>query len=205
MPSPVVTLSVLVAGLAILLVGVGLIGTLVGVRASLEQFSSITIGLIMSGYYLGYVIGSFVVPVFIRRVGHIRTFSALAALSCITTLTFSLWVDPFAWGLMRILGGIGVVGLYMVVESWLNEQVEPSWRGRVFGAYTGITLGSLAGGQFLLMAGDPMTTVLFAIAAISIALGLMPIALIRVHEPVPVSKPEMHPQVDMKDKGPSHV
>lgn len=189
MPSPLITLSVLVAGLAVLLVGVGLIGTLVGVRASLEHFSSQTIGLIMSGYYLGYVLGTFVVPVFIRRVGHIRTFSALAAVTCVSTLVFSLWVNPFGWGLLRILSGIGVVGLYMVVESWLNEQVEPGWRGRVFGLYMTSTLGALAGGQFLLMAGDPMTTVPFAIAAIFIALGLVPIALTRVREPVTVQTP----------------
>ena len=179
----------LVAGLSLLLVGVGLIGTLVGVRATLEHFSSLTIGLIMSGYYLGYVLGTFVVPVFIRRVGHIRTFSALAAVTCASTLLFSLIIDPLAWGLLRVLSGIGVVGLYMVVESWLNEQVEPAWRGRVFGLYTASTLGALAGGQFLLMAEDPATAAPFAIAAMFIALGLVPIALTRVHEPVPVAVP----------------
>lgn len=187
-----ITLAVLVAGLAVLLIGVGLIGTLLGVRATLEHFSSQTIGLIMSGYYLGYVLGTFVVPVFIRRVGHIRTFSALAAVTCVATMLFSLWANPYAWGALRILSGIGVVGLYMVVESWLNEQVEPAWRGRVFGLYTATTLGALAGGQFLLMAGDPATAAPFAIAAIFIALGLIPIALTRVREPMPVATPETH-------------
>lgn len=192
MPSPVITLGVLVAGLSLLLVGVGLIGTLVGVRASLEQFSALTIGLIMAGYYLGYVLGTFVVPALIRRVGHIRTFSAMAAVTCVSTLAFSLWVDPWSWGLLRIAGGVGVVGLYMVVESWLNEQVEPSWRGRVFGLYIMSTLGALAAGQFLLLAGDPMTSAPFAIAAIFIVLGLIPIAVTRVREPVPVEAPQGH-------------
>jgi MFS family permease len=188
--SPRITLAVLVAGLSLLLVGIGLIGTLVGVRANLEHFSAPTIGLIMSGYYLGYVLGTFVVPAFIRRVGHIRTFSALAAVACAATLSFSLWVEPFTWGALRIVSGIGVVGLYMVVESWVNEQAAPERRGQVFGIYTASTLAALAGGQFLLLAGDPLTTALFAIAAIFIALGLVPIALTRVHEPVPVPIPE---------------
>lgn len=192
MPSPKITLGVLIAGLALLLVGVGLIGTLVGVRASLEHFSALTIGLIMSGYYLGYVLGTFLCPALIRRVGHIRTFAALAAMTCAVTLAFSLWVHPLAWGLLRMVGGIGVVGLYMVVESWLNEQVEPGWRGRLFGLYTAVTLGALAGGQFLLLVGDPLTSAPFVIAAIFIALGLVPIAVTRVHEPVPVQTPEAH-------------
>lgn len=191
-PSPKITLGVLIAGLSLLLVGVGLTGTLVGVRASLEHFSPLTIGLIMSGYYLGYVLGTFLCPALIRRVGHIRTFAALAAMTCAVTLTFSLWVDPLVWGVLRIVSGIGVVGLYMVVESWLNEQVASSWRGRMFGIYTAVTLGALAGGQFLLLAGDPATSVPFILAAIFIALGLVPIAVTRVHEPVPVRIPELH-------------
>lgn len=190
MSSTKITLAVLIAGLSVLLVGVGLIGTLVGVRASLEHFSALTIGLIMSGYYLGYVLGTFLCPVLIRRVGHIRSFAALAAVTCVATLSFSLWVDPLAWGVLRIVGGIGVVGLYMVVESWLNEQVDPAWRGRVFGLYVASTLAALAGGQFLLLAGDPMTSAPFAIAAIFIALGLIPVAVTRVREPVPVQAPE---------------
>jgi MFS family permease len=192
LPSPIITLGVLVAGLSLLLIGVGLIGTLVGVRASLEDFSVLTIGLIMAGYYLGYVLGTFVVPVLIRRVGHIRTFSAMAAVACVSTLAFSLWINPWVWALLRIAGGVGVVGLYMVVESWLNEQVESAWRGRVFGLYVMSTLGALAAGQFLLLAGDPMTSTLFAVAAIFIALGLIPIAVTRVREPVPVETPESH-------------
>jgi len=184
-----VTLSVLVAGLSLLLVGVGLIGTLVGVRASLEHFSSQVIGLIMSGYYLGYVLGTFLVPAMIRRVGHVRSFAALAAVTCVATLAFSLWVNAWAWGVLRILGGIGVVGLYMVVESWINEQADPARRGRVFALYTAATLGALAAGQFLLLSGDPMTAAPFAIAAMFIALGLVPIAVTRVREPEPVATP----------------
>ncbi len=192
MPSPRITLAVLVAGLSLLLVGVGLLGTLVGVRATAEGFPALVIGLIMSGYYAGYVLGTFVCPVIIRRVGHIRTFAALAATTCAASLSFGLWVDPFAWGLLRVISGIGVVGLYMVVESWLNEQVESAWRGRVFALYTASTLAALAGGQFLLLAGDPLTGTLFTVSAIFIALGLVPIAVTRVREPVPVPVPDTH-------------
>ena len=74
------TVVILLSGLALLLVGVGLLGTLLGVRATLSSFSSIDVGLIMAGYYVGYIIGTLLIPRIVRNVGHIRTFAALAAL-----------------------------------------------------------------------------------------------------------------------------
>lgn len=192
MPSPRLTLSVLVAGLSVLLVGMGLIGSLIGLRATAEGFSAFTIGIIMSGYYAGYVLGTYLCPAMIRRVGHVRTFAALAAAVCAATLMFALWVHPLVWGVLRMLSGVGVVGLYMVVESWLNEQVDPAWRGRAFGLYTAMTLGALAGGQFLLLTGDPAQPPLFMAAALFIVLGLVPIAATRVREPQPVTVPQVH-------------
>lgn len=187
MASAKITLTVLVAGLSFLLIGVGLIGTLIGVRATLEHFSSLTIGLIMSGYYLGYILGTFVVPGYIRHVGHIRTFSALAAVATASTLSFGLILDPWAWGGLRIISGIAVVGLYMTVESWLNQQTATAWRGRVFGLYIASTLGALAAGQFLLLLADPAGTGLFLVAAIFIVLGVVPITLNRLREPDPIT------------------
>ncbi len=189
MPSARLTLFVLVTGLSVLLVGMGLLGTLVGVRGSIEGFDGLTIGLIMSGYYFGYVLGSYLCPRAIRGVGHIRSFAAFAATACATTLALGLLPTAWAWVALRLVGGIAMFGLYMVVESWINEQVSFSYRGRVFGLYTASTLGALAGGQFLLLAADPATLRPFAIAALFVTLGLIPIAVTRVREPQPVADP----------------
>jgi MFS family permease len=71
----------------------------------------------------------------------------------------------------------------MVVESWLNQQSAGPARGRIFAIYLTSTLFALAAGQFLLMADDPSGLPLFALSAILISLGLVPIAVTRVAEP----------------------
>ena len=177
------TILILLSGLGLLLVGVGLLGTLLGVRATLAEFSNIDIGLIMGGYYAGYIAGTLLVPRVIRNVGHIRSFAAFAAVGASASLAFGLLVHPWVWLLLRMFSGLCVVGLYMVVESWLNEQSAGSARGRIFSLYMMSTLVALGAGQVLLLAGDTSELTLFALAAILISLGVVPVAVTRIHEP----------------------
>ena len=177
------TIAILLGGLGLILVGVGLLGTLLGVRATLASFSNMEIGLIMAGYYLGYITGTIMVPRLIRDVGHIRTFAALAAVAAASSLAFGLLVEPWTWLALRVINGLCVVGLYIVVESWLNEQTAGPVRGRIFSIYMMSTLVALGGGQVLLLLGDTSELVPFALAAILISLGVVPVAVTRVTEP----------------------
>jgi len=177
------TILILLGGLGILLAGVGLLGTLLGVRATIAAFGSLEIGLIMAGYYAGYIVGTLIVPNLIRNVGHVRCFAAFAAVSAATSLGFGLLVDSVVWLFLRIVSGVCVVGIYMVVESWLNEQSAGPSRGRIFSVYMMSTLIALGGGQFLLLAGDSSELTLFALAAILFSLGVVPIAITQVKEP----------------------
>lgn len=177
------TILVLLSGLGVLLVGVGLLGTLLGVRAAIASFSNLETGLIMAGYYAGYIVGTLLAPRIIRNVGHIRCFSAFAAIAAAASLSFGLVVEPWTWLVLRTVNGACVVGLYMVVESWLSEQSGGPARGRVFDVYMMSTLISLGAGQFLLLAGDSSQLDLFALAAILISVGVVPIAVTRVTEP----------------------
>ena len=68
-------------GLALMMMANGLLGTLLGVRASIEEFNTATIGIVMSLYYVGFLAGSYYVPKLISKVGHIRVFTALASLA----------------------------------------------------------------------------------------------------------------------------
>ncbi|MFY9976363.1 MAG: MFS transporter [Chromatiaceae bacterium] len=177
------TILVLLGGLGLILVGIGLLGTLLGVQATLASFGDLEIGLIMAGYYAGYIAGTVLAPRLIRNVGHIRCFAAFAALASAATLGFGLLVNPYAWLGLRVLNGVCVVGLYMVVESWINEQTTGPGRGRVFALYMMSTLVALALGQTLLLAGDSSSLTLFAFAAVLISLGVIPVAVTRVTEP----------------------
>lgn len=176
----------LLIGMGILLAGSGLLSTLLGLRASVEQFSELAIGLLMSAFFAGYIVGSYICPAMIRRVGHIRTFTALAACAAIVALLHGMIVDPWVWGGLRLINGICLLGLYMVIESWLNDQVHHR-RGQLFAAYMMVSLAALGAGQFLIAIFGPEGQGSFSVVALFFCLGLIPLALTRVSQPALVT------------------
>jgi len=75
-------IGALLAGIALLLLGSGLLNTVVALRGSLEGFSDTTLGLIGSTYFFGFFLGTFVAPRLIRRMGHVRAFAFFGAECC---------------------------------------------------------------------------------------------------------------------------
>ncbi|HEX5339728.1 MAG TPA: MFS transporter [Gammaproteobacteria bacterium] len=183
-------LSALFLAVLVMMLGSGLLGSLISLRLSLNAYGSGIIALVMAGYYAGLVGGSFVAPNVVRRVGHIRAFAVFAALNTIIALLHALYQSAFTWGLLRIATGIAMMGLYMVIESWLNERAESSVRGRVFSVYMVMTFLGLGSGQFLLDTGaqDPQTP--FLLVAILFAACLIPVALTGAAHPQPVENLE---------------
>ena len=188
MGKTIITISSLLLGIGILLSGNGLQGTLLVLRAIDENFTENTIGIIMSMYFIGFITGTFLCPLIIERVRHIRTFSIMAAICSSSTILMGLWVNPWVWCVMRFVLGICVVGIFMVTESWLNTQAANTNRGRVFSFYILVNLIFLAVGQFLILAADINKVDLFAMAAALYSLSLVPIALTRIPEPLPIKR-----------------
>ena len=123
-------------GFGIICLAHGLQGTLIGVRSVLEGFSYISTGLIVAGYYVGYLTGSVVIPIFLKRVGHIRVFAALASLASIAILLHTVFLDPYSWFFIRILTGVSLSGIYIIMESWLNDKSTNETRGKLLSIYT---------------------------------------------------------------------
>lgn len=170
-------------GLALLMVGNGLLGSLLGVRADLEGFPTVVIGVVMSMYYVGFLLGSLTIPRRLVTVGHIRVFAGLAALASAAALSYSLLISPIAWGVLRFVFGLAMSGLYVTVESWLNERASNETRGRLLSVYMLVVTFGLGFGQLLLGIDDPLNATLFILIGILISLAVVPVALIRI--PVP--------------------
>ena len=187
----IVSLFSLLLAVAVLLVGMGALGTLLGVRAGMAHFGAPVTGVVMGAYFLGYIIGSFLCPPLLRRVGHIRAFAVMSAIVTAVALTHGLYVEPFAWFALRVINGTCMMGLYMIVESWLNAITPNERRGQVFAVYMATTLVALGAGQYLILVGDLTSTVPFALAAICISLAVVPIALTRIGQPEPVVAPSL--------------
>lgn len=181
-PGPVMAAAVgvwtLLFGMLLLMLGNGLQGTLLGVRAAGEGFSTQATGIVMAGYFAGFLGGSKLAPRLLRSAGHLRVFAALAALASVSILLHSLVVDPWAWGLLRLVSGFAFAGIYIVAESWLNDRVSNEHRGGLLSIYMVVSYAGLTGGQLLLNLADPAVHDLFMTVAILISLASVPILLV---------------------------
>ncbi len=173
----------LFAGLALLMVGNGLLGSLLGIRADVEGFPTVVIGVVMAAYYIGFLLGSLTIPRWLVTVGHIRVFTGLAALAAAAALTHSLLVTPIAWGALRSVSGLCMSGLYVTVESWLHERTSNQTRGRLLSMYMLVVTLGIGAGQTLLGVGDPLDATLFILVGIAISLAVVPVALTRIPTP----------------------
>ena len=167
----------LLLGVALIMLGNGLHGTLLGVRATLEGFGTGTTGLVLTGYFAGFMAGSWIVPPLLAKVGHVRVFAALASLASGAALLHTLFVSPLSWGLIRLVTGFSIAGLFVVTESWLNDAATNRTRGQLLSVYMIILMGGMGGGQLLMNLYDPRSFELFVLVSVLISFALIPITL----------------------------
>jgi len=167
----------LLLGFGILMLGDGLQGTLLAVRADLEGFSTTLTGLIMSTFYLGFLLGSILTPRLTIKVGHIRVFAAFAALSSAAILLHAIFVTVPVWIAMRLVSGFCFAGLYIVAESWLNDRASNETRGKLLSLYMVVTYVGVGAGQLLLNLADPLEYPLFILTSVLISIAVVPLLL----------------------------
>lgn len=180
-------IGALLLSVALLLTGNGLQGTLLPVRASIEGFGELSIGVLGASYYSGFVLGCLMTPRLISRVGHIRVFAAMVAVASATPLLHALVVTPAFWWILRALTGLCLASIYLVIESWLNERSTTANRGTIFTTYTTVNYAVLTLGQLLMLTDDPKNFPLYTIASILVSLAAVPVAMTRSPQPAPVA------------------
>lgn len=174
----------LLLGIALLMVGNGIQGTLLGVRGALEGFTTFQMSLVMSGYFMGFLGGSRLAPELIRRVGHVRVFAALGSLISATLVLFPVMPDWIAWMAMRILIGFCFSGVYVTAESWLNNASTNETRGQTLSLYMIMQMVGIISAQGLMNVGDPGGYILFVIPSVLVSLAFTPILLSITPAPV---------------------
>ena len=179
----VVSLWPLFFGLSLVGLAAGVQGTLLGYRAEVEGFDDALIGLLMSAYFAGFLLGSVFAPRLIDRVGHIRTFAAVSALASVTILVHASFVEPWTWSVMRLITGFAFSCIYVVTESWLNEAATNETRGQILSVYMLILLGGTCAGQFMLTVADPAGLALFVLVSVMISVAAMPILMTVMRTP----------------------
>lgn len=188
MAGQLLPIAALLASTFLMLLAGGLAGILLPLRGGMEGWSTTTIGWMGTSYSLAFTIGCIFIPHLVRRVGHVRVFSALLTLLSMALLFHALVVNPAAWMIFRGITGFSLAGSYMIIESWLNERVTNESRGMIFSIYMIITMVGLLLGQYILPFGNAATQTLFIICAIIYASALLPTALSSAQSPNPLTQ-----------------
>ena len=167
----------LLLGVMLLMVGNGVQGSLLGIRGALEGFSTFQLSVVMSAYFLGFLGGSWLAPAMIRRVGHVRVFSALGSMISAVLILYPLLLDWVSWSAMRVVIGFCFSGVYVTAESWLNNTATNETRGQALSAYMIVQMLGIIAAQGLLALGDPGGFGLFIIPSVLVSLAFMPLLL----------------------------
>jgi len=176
-------IAALLLSVFLLIAGNSLIGVVAPVRADLAGFGDLTIGLLGSAYFAGMLLGTLKTPAIVRRVGHIRAFTAFVAIAIVAIDIMPVWPTPGAWLVSRALLGFVFSGIYAVIESWIQARASNANRGALYGIYQIVNFVASASGQLLLRGLDPNAFVPFTIGASLFALGIVPLAITRADAP----------------------
>ena len=164
-------------GLLFLMLGNGLQGTLLGIRGALEGFSTGEMSVVMAAYFVGFLFASRTAPEMIRKVGHVRVFAALGSFISAVLIMFPTVTEPWAWILLRAIIGFSFCGVYITVESWLNDASTNETRGRAMSLYLIVQMAGIIAAQFILNLGDPAGYLLFVIPSVLVSIAFAPILL----------------------------
>ena len=181
--SAILAVSSLLLSGALLHVSGGLQGLLVPIRAQAEGFDVSSISLMGSTYAIGFLLGCIVAPRMIGRAGHARAYTVVAAIAGFAVGWVGLWIDEWAWIVLRSLTGFAFAAAATIAESWLNERADSSNRGTFFGYYTACNFAGLTLGQLLLTLMDPSQAEPFILASMLFAAALIPTAMTRCAQP----------------------
>ncbi len=178
----------LLVGVWLVTTGHGLLATMVSLRLTETLSSATLVGVIVAGYFAGLTLGSLVLGHVIKSFGHIRTFTACAAGFAAVGLLHDLIPEGPQWFVLRVAQGFCIAGVYMCMESWLNDQAAEDGRGLVLSIYVAVIHLGLGGGQLLLLVVDPFGGLVFTVATLVMIIAVVPVALTGTPAPpLPVS------------------
>ena len=182
-PTPLVAIASVIGSLALVAVGNGLMFAYIPVRLGADGFAPTWAGGILTGLSAGGIAGCLLTGAIVRRIGHARAYMVLSALIVLSNAAVGAGAYPVQWIFARALYGFAISGMFIVAQSWLNDAVDNSIRGRVMAAFyvsyvVGLGIGSALMGMLDIgSAQAPLIGIAFT------ALSMLPIGMTRLAQP----------------------
>ena len=158
MLSSALSIRPLLVAIFVLMTGSGFLSTLIAIRLEQAGTPALLIGLVGTSYFAGLTWGAFRVEALIARVGHIRAFAAFVTVFSASSLTYAVIDYPYLWIVLRVIDGFAMAGVFVCLESWLNQQASARTRSTVLAAYMIALYSGQAAGQFLSLPQYPDVT-----------------------------------------------
>jgi MFS family permease len=166
-----------------MMMGSGLFNTFVSVKLEIAGYKPEAIGIVTSALYVGILIGSIRIDRWISRIGHIRSFVAIASLMAFGVFLQSLWLNLWFWAFLRIIAGICLAGVFVIIESWLLMLTPSNQRGAILSVYLGVLYAALSLGQLLIDLTDLNKASPFYITSLFTLVSIIPVKLRKITEP----------------------
>lgn len=174
---------VLLVAAFMMMAGMGTLATVLGIRLVATGSSTLVIGLVMGAYWAGLTLGSIYTGRLIKGVGHIRCFGAAVAAISAATLLHAMIPGAAAWGVLRLVEGVCMAGVFVCMESWLNQKATSDSRGQILAFYMISLYAGQASGQTLLLLEDGQGPTIFLALSVLLSLAMLPVTLTRQTPP----------------------
>jgi MFS family permease len=184
-PAPAIAIASVIVALALVAVGNGLLFAYIPVRLGAEGFPPTWAGGILTGLSAGGMAGCLLTGRIVRRVGHARAFMVFSALIVLSNALVGAGIYPVLWIVARALYGFAISGVFIVAQSWLNDVVANSIRGRVMAIFYVSYIVGLGVGSFMLSFVDITTSDAPLVGIAFTALSILPVGLTRLRPPPP--------------------
>jgi MFS family permease len=185
MPTPAIAVASVIVALALVAVGNGLMFAYIPVRLGAEGFPPTWAGSILTGLSAGGMAGCLLTGRIVRRVGHARAFMVFSALIVLSNALVGAGAYPVLWIVARALYGFAISGVFIVAQSWLNDVVANSIRGRVMAIFYVSYIVGLGVGSYMLSFVDIATPEAPLVGIVFTALSILPVGLTRLRPPPP--------------------
>jgi MFS family permease len=135
------------------------------------------VSLIAACYALGFMLGCFVAPSQVFRVGLIRAYAGAAAVVTMSIVGLELLEGTGLWAFLRFMMGASIAAVLAISDSWMNSNTPSNLRGRVIAIYSIVLgLGALTS-QMIFLVADAETDDLVLVFAVVMNFSVVLVAL----------------------------